>query len=382
MLACFALAFVLIRISKIHRILPTKQERLAQLDGLRGILAMSVFYHHFTVFYQWRLTGAWTTPGSTFYAVLGPFGVILFFMITGFLFFGKIRSSRGHLDFNKFYISRLFRLYPAFLFSVFCMYLMAFWFTHFKVQGELFEPLDKWFIFQQEAINGVGETGAFNASVQWTLSYEWFFYLLLPIIAYLWKKLDLQPWAIFYLCAVTLFFRYSPCTLPILGFDCSLLAPFALGGLVSEVCRLEIVRSHANSLTTTFLLGALAVIFLNTYSSAYSLGAYVILAVMFLPICAGNNFFGLLSSGPMVFLGEISYDIYLFHGIVNYTLFIFILPGSMEATKSQGYLFLLMILATIGTVALSSLVHFFIERPFLKLGSIIGRSKVHELPVV
>jgi peptidoglycan/LPS O-acetylase OafA/YrhL len=377
---CFALALLLVKITRINRIFPLKQERLSQVDGLRGILAMSVFYHHFTVFYQWRHTGLWTSPPSNFYSLLGPFGVVVFFMITGFLFFGKIKAVRGHMDFNKFYVSRLFRLYPVFLLSVFAMYIVALCKTHFKLNGPLFDPLDSWFFFQQAAINGIGETGAFNASVQWTLTYEWFFYLLLPIVAYFWRKLDLSPWVIFYLAVIMLYFRYAPCTIPIVGLDSSLLAPFALGGLVSEVSRIKIVRTHANTTTTTVLLGILLAVFLSNWSTAYSMSAYIVLAVMFLPICAGNNFFGFLNSGPMVFLGEISYDIYLFHGIVNYSLYVLILPGVMDGNISQARLFWFMLLATVVTVAVSSLAHFLVERPFLNLGaSITRKDRIQEL---
>lgn len=68
--------------------------RHSPLDGIRGILALSVFSHHFFKNYFFQTTGRWQSPNIDFFTNLGSVPVSLFFLITGYLFFGKLRQPR------------------------------------------------------------------------------------------------------------------------------------------------------------------------------------------------------------------------------------------------------------------------------------------------
>src|ERR1039457_404526 len=83
--------------------------RLATLDGLRGILALSVFVHHCVLFHAASLTGKWENLSSAFYAQMGVLPVTLFFFITGYLFWTKL-VKRPSLPFGRFITERLARL--------------------------------------------------------------------------------------------------------------------------------------------------------------------------------------------------------------------------------------------------------------------------------
>lgn len=63
-------------------------DRLSNLDGLRGFLAFGVFFHHSAIYHQYFQDGQWVLPPSCFYTLIGPACVALFFMITGYLFWG------------------------------------------------------------------------------------------------------------------------------------------------------------------------------------------------------------------------------------------------------------------------------------------------------
>src|SRR5688500_16089594 len=69
---------------------PGTAVRYGTLDGLRGFLALSVFTFHLVLTRDFLVTGEWEPPRSRFYSFLGPLGVSLFFMITGFLFWSKL----------------------------------------------------------------------------------------------------------------------------------------------------------------------------------------------------------------------------------------------------------------------------------------------------
>src|SRR5947207_7931738 len=64
--------------------------RFECLDGLRGFLALAVMVHHGMAVYMRAMTGQWTVGNHPTYKLFGSASVALFFMITGFLFWGKV----------------------------------------------------------------------------------------------------------------------------------------------------------------------------------------------------------------------------------------------------------------------------------------------------
>ena len=67
-----------------------RENRYETLDGLRGFLAISVFFHHYIIIYNWKTTGIWFSPSEIYYQNYGKVGVAIFFMLSGFLFLNKI----------------------------------------------------------------------------------------------------------------------------------------------------------------------------------------------------------------------------------------------------------------------------------------------------
>jgi len=117
---------------------PNPGARHSAIDGLRGLLALSVFVFHLVLTRRFIETGIWDVPGSRFYALLGPIGVSLFFMITAFLFWGKMLRAKGRPRWHELYVGRLFRIGPMYLFVVLVMLVIVFARTGFQ----LHEPAD------------------------------------------------------------------------------------------------------------------------------------------------------------------------------------------------------------------------------------------------
>lgn len=106
----------------------------------------------------------------------------------------------------------------------------------------------------------------------------------------------------------------------------------------------------------------------------YSIVQMLLLGVSFVMIALGNDVFGVLKSNGLKALGEISYSIYLTHGLILYLLFTMLKLFSFREGGLIDYVVLLPFVLAL--VSASSVITFsVIEKPF-----IFVRSK--KLPVL
>ena len=185
-LGLFVEAFaVLWLINRCLRIVPVAGHA-PEIDGLRGLLAFGVFVHHASIWYFFLQSGRWVVPESRLYTHLGQTTVSLFFMITGFLFFGKLLQSRARpIDWLRLYVSRCLRILPLYLLVMVAGAVMIALIRH---SGWVLPLAPPW--------NEKSLTGLFTAGVTWTLSYEWKFYYALPLWALLFGRVPLK-WFLF-----------------------------------------------------------------------------------------------------------------------------------------------------------------------------------------
>jgi hypothetical protein len=131
----FVLAPCLIGIARVFaHFIPLSRDKLhIPLESLRGILAMSVLFSHAVVTYFYFQTGVWTNPPTPFYAFLGPGPVILFFFLSGFLFWSKCLAHDGIKTYHSFLAARVRRLVPAYYVSVAIVIFLVWAKMHFKL---------------------------------------------------------------------------------------------------------------------------------------------------------------------------------------------------------------------------------------------------------
>jgi len=180
----FAMSIFLIeRIFSMSNILTEKTLlRSSPIDALRGVLATAVVCHHFVVTYYWKLNGSWVRPESDVLNNMGVVPVSLFFMITGFLFFGKI--YRKTPDWVTILRSRVQRIMPLYIFVMLIVFTISLGKTNFVIEfGGLGKEILKWGLFLGGTFNGFADSVHITAGAHWTLRYEWLFYISLPLIA-------------------------------------------------------------------------------------------------------------------------------------------------------------------------------------------------------
>jgi len=99
----------------------------------------------------------------------------------------------------------------------------------------------------------------------------------------------------------------------------------------------------------------------------YDLSLLLLLTLLFALIAGGNDLFGLLTQPFSRLLGEMSYSVYLLHGMVLYVLFNFIV-GLQFAKSVSPFVYWFLIDASVPfLIVLSFLIFRFVELPPMKL---------------
>ena len=366
---CYYLGLHLAR-SNQFSFLSERKGRYGAIDGLRGYLALAVFIHHFIVTWYWQNSGAWANPPEDYFYNFGEVGVMLFFMITGFLFVSKIIAGNGSIDWHRLYKSRLFRIYPLYLFSLLMITVIIFIETDLQMQVgwvELARQYVKWLAYHGTMINDHAHSQLINAGVDWTLKYEWLFYLLLPLIALVISRSKLVLAAVFLISGLLFVFPVH-----ISYYSTQYLFFFAIGGVVAYFypsCSnrsglLAFVKSGYGSAVTLAVL-----LFMLFYSDTGSLIHVAAVSLFFFFIVLGNSLFGLFRSTASLLLGEISYSIYLLHGIILYAIFS---SGNIIDLKELSllqYMYALPFIAIL-VILFSASTYLSIEKPAIELGKV------------
>jgi len=156
-----------------------KKNKLEILEALRGLAALYVVFHHMTLDQK----KIWAYP-----FIEGQAAVILFFVLSGFVIYYSSEKAKQNrqLKFKDYFIKRFRRIYPIFLVSLIVAYcatsisnktLMPF--DGHNLTGNLFNLQDI------KRIPGMWFKPYYGNNPLWSLSYEWWFYLLFfPVFKY------------------------------------------------------------------------------------------------------------------------------------------------------------------------------------------------------
>jgi peptidoglycan/LPS O-acetylase OafA/YrhL len=304
------------------------------LDGVRGVAVFLVF----TIHYVPRLMG-----------YIGWAGVIIFFVLSGFLITGGLYDNRNEAHrFRNFYIRRTLRIFPLFYFVWLCIFITAF-FLH-----ERWRPLlALWpaylgnyarFIAGTSAVDRIWTSRfAFEIGHFWSLAIEEQFYLIWPLIVFrVNDRRTLIRICVSVIAAVLLLRSVLVFILPThlieLGFlyrmTFSQADAFLLGGLLALLMRgpAETAVLRGSGRLLGFAASALAIAWLfngglhlepitenSRWVGAYGFTLLDLIAAGLI-LCSlhrGSVLFRILSSTPLRVLGRYSYGFYVYHVILQ-----------------------------------------------------------------
>ncbi len=295
-------------------------KRYDSLDGLRGLLAILVMIAHASAWRLYAMTGEWTVPPSRLYTHFAQSSVALFFMITAFLFGSKLlESGERPVDWLRLYVSRALRVMPLYFSFVAVMVAVAIGSSGLALHESLPRfglDIAHWLAF---TVGGMPALNEFPAQIvggaTWSLPYEWWFYLALPLMGLLLGR-QRQPVPLVVASAIA---TALACAWITWRGGWSNVLTFSGGALAAILVREQRARAIARHLACAVL--ALMALAAATRTAPGQPLSTLLLIVAFVIIASGNTLFGLLDSAPLRTLGAMSYSVYLLHGLVLYVAF-------------------------------------------------------------
>ncbi len=345
--------------------IPSPERRVGCIDGLRGYLAITVFFHH-CIIWLYVLHGRdWNAPHGNVHSNAGQSSVAVFFMITGVLFYPKILRRLSDGEWIGHFISRICRLTPLMWFATALVGGIVLYQNEFQIvspPSAIAICLLQWLTFWKTPnLFGHAHTERIIAGVTWSLVYEWGFYILLPGWSRLMNLFRARIRPIFLLLGGFLYFEWLIYR-HYIGPRYYVL--FVVGMLAAEAVKFPKFAAFLRS-PYAALIGLVAVVCEFVFCpTAFAVWPPILLGIFFLPVVAGNSYFGILSLPSSIVLGEISYGIYLLHGILLY-----IALNSM--TYAPGP-FVIPLMAPI-VVAVTIVTHRWIEIPAIEFGRRLSR---------
>lgn len=295
------------------KLVTSSKEFRSDINGLRAWAVVSVVLYHFGV------------PG-----VQGGFvGVDVFFVISGFLMSGIILNGMeaGRFSLWRFYWARARRIIPALV--VLCAAVLCLgWFLLMSSEYQALGRHARDSLFFTSNLQYLSESGYFDSDSHekwllhtWSLSVEWQFYLLFPLLLLLVGKIFNAPRA--FVAAVIALFAASLFWCLVLTYNQPDAAFFKLesrawemlAGAALFVCRVslgtQIQRRVASGLGLVLI--AASVVIFTPESLWPGWGAALPVAGAVLVLLARDEDSIWTSSGLAQWLGDRSYSIYLWH---------------------------------------------------------------------
>jgi peptidoglycan/LPS O-acetylase OafA/YrhL len=333
-------------------------ERVAPLDGMRAFLALAVFLHHGIVTHRYFGGTPWESPPGNFDSLCGQAAVALFFMISAYLFWGRVLRSHGRLDWIEFFRGRVRRIAPMYYVSVLLFFAVVAAETEFQLRvpaDQLIAQALRWMAF---AFLGLPEINGLNGNTIlgqiWTLKFEWVFYAALPLLAWTFLRIG-RAWPI-YLA------MFAPSLSG--GGAASMIAYFATGCFAAHLARE--VKPDTASRVLWSAGGILALLTLGYFfHDVFGPLQALLLFPVFVAALQASGPWTVMRWRPVRFLGHISFSIYLLHlalihifvgGTVGFSRF-----GSLPDVWVYPAAYLM----GIGVIAISVATFLAIEKPFL-----------------
>lgn len=282
------------------------------INALRAIAVLAVLLFHFKVPYF----------GGGFV------GVDVFFVISGYLMTGIIIKGmeRGTFTLKEFYSRRVNRIVPELLLMISFVAFVTFYFYLPVDYHEIVKNAIASLLFISNIL--YAQSSYFDASSDnniflhtWSLSVEWQFYLVLPLLLIFFNrffKSDRNRFLILFVCGILgIFLLAVGLTIKFPTYSFYLLPSrtweMLAGGAVFLVeGRMKVFRRQAVAIAGYFMI-VVCIVFLNDRLPWPGLFTLAPVFATSMVILANSSQFSLFHNGIVQYLGKLSYSLYLWH---------------------------------------------------------------------
>lgn len=338
-----------------------------EIDGLRAIAVISVIIYH--------LNENWLSGGFL--------GVDIFFVISGFLITGIIITEiqQNSFSLKQFYTRRIKRIYPAFITVMALVSFIASVIFIYNDFNKLRKTIELAIAFLSNFYLGLTQ-GYFDLSANenpvlhiWSLAVEEQYYLIFPLILILAYKKFREIKVLFIITLILFFILLATSFIPANFYKEVLHQPniyylsnlrfpeLLVGSLLAIYHNLSASKQASNVIAILSTLLLFSCLFLMNNNIAYIPGITLILPCIFTALIihttSQNNIVKLcLSNKAIVFIGKISYSLYLYHWI--FIAFAYYITGEKQINNQSIAIVIVL------TIIFSVLSYYLIEQPIRK----------------
>ena len=340
--------------------------RIEQLTFTRFLAAIAIVVFHFG-----RESQLFSNKFVSFIFDNANIGVSYFFVLSGFVMI--IAYGNKTVSFFNYIKNRFARIYPVYILAILLLVVNQSFSSLNK--SDLFlnvTMLQSWFSGKAQTINYPG----------WSLSVELFFYLCFPfLLKYIYSNKSLKSITIlilgFWILSQLLFhgFIYDVISIPYYDiYDVNYHPVFHLNEfLIGNLAGLYFIKRNNIGLNKNYLTPIVILFFVFLALLKFKFGINFhngFLAIVFVPIiylmsCSNDIITRLFSKKPFIFLGEVSYSIY----ILQVPIWLFLTDYRMEKyfglykdiDVSASFFVRLLVL-----ILCSSLCYLYFEKPLRK----------------
>jgi GT2 family glycosyltransferase/peptidoglycan/LPS O-acetylase OafA/YrhL len=314
-----------------------KRSHLGHLDGLRGLAALFVVFHHtwLTIWPDLYATHLPLLGSATRVFAFGHFGVVVFIVLSGFCLALPVARTGGlEGGSGRFFLRRAKRLLPPYYASL-ALSLVLIWTliggrtgTHWDIAV----PVDKWGYIGNSLLMGDVLGGGQINHVWWSVALEWQIYLVFPLLVFFWVLFGARL-ALAVACLIAAAVSFAAGHFPVLGpVQLQALKPwflilFALGMLGAAVVETD--APSMRRLRETMQWGRVGVVSaFGVVALCIAAGRHGVLShieamdlvvgasavCLIVASCLGEGRIrSVLSWRPLVLVGGFSYSLYLIH---------------------------------------------------------------------